>query len=662
MKPFIAILFFAFYSMRSGYGGELPSVEKMPDLPQPFILRDWKKVAKDYDEIVFNFDRKGKNFPLIWNDHHRIANDVDGFAIPSFVGDFRQTKQSGGHEGITSLAAVLGSTLVGIDKSKYASMLPLHYHKKDGIGLYLNRVGTRGSSYWYDLLPGLLFYHIYPKYRDIPGFREQLVSSAEVWQNVFDAANGNFDHTGFDFIDKKPIKNSWSEPDVVAGIACLQYLAYTETKDDRFLHTAEAAMQWLDAREENPYYECLAAYGALISARSNAERDTDYQIKKQIEWVLAGDNPRKWGAMLEKWNNTEAFGLIGSVYPQYEYAFAMNSFQAVGIMAPIARYEERFARDLAKWILNVAVNARLFYPNAWPANQQSSYEWAVEHDPNFCIPYEGLRKQGTTRNYPENDQVSKGTLVPGNQDDLNKDFTLVADANGEIEYQGTVAIPGSGTHQLIALVSHRKQWNQKEVTVSLSDKATVTFREDNRPNIEIADIPLQHAEETSYRITIKAAGLEPSAKVKVDDILVETRFANPPHVGGDAIDHGWADTDLGLYGGSWVGLLAAIVEPTNVEGIIAIDPVATDMMPPETLPTRILFNPYDTRHKVEIENGEVIYNALSDQFLDSNTSVTIPAKEAVMLVYCPVDGEYVRRGNQLLCNGIVIDYQTNYTP
>jgi hypothetical protein len=117
--------------------------------------------------------------------------------------------------------------------------------------------------------------------------------------------------------------------------------------------------------------------------------------------------------MFESWNGIPVHGLIGSVYPNYEYAFAMNTFQAVGIMAPIARYEDKFARDLAKWILNVSSNSRYFYPDAWPHEQQTSYKWAHEHDPTFCIPYEGIRKQGTIRNYPEVDRMKLGNLKLG---------------------------------------------------------------------------------------------------------------------------------------------------------------------------------------------------------------------------------------------------------
>lgn len=610
--------------------------------------------------------------PLMWFDNRRLANDIDGFAIPSYVGDSRQSPESGAHESITSLAAVLGSTLAGIDKSdqhgrNYVSMLPLHFHRKDGIGLYLNQTGSRGASYWYDLLPNLQFLHIYGHYRDTPGFRQQLESVADAWRKVLQLNGSDFEHTGFNFIDNKPVKMNWTEADATAGIACLEYLAWIETENIEYLKAADQALDLLNRREENPFYECLMPYGATIAARSNAEQGTSYDTGQFIEWVLAGDNPRKWGAVLEKWHHTEAFGLIGSVYPEYEYAFAMNSFQAVGIMTPIARYQQQYARDLAKWILNVAVNARLFYANAWPADQQSSIAWARQYDPEFCIPYEGLRKQGTTRNYPESDQVLTGKLEPGNPEDLRKDFTLVADATGSVDYRATVLIPENGTHELIALVAHRKRWNNQKVTITVADNATLTYAEDGRPNFQKTAIPPLSTHECTIAVT--ASGLEPGAKVLVEDLVVETRFANPPHVGGDPTIHGWGATDLGLYGGAWVGFLAAMVEPTNVKGIIAIDPVATDMLPPKTFPTRLLYNPYQITQEVEWNVGPEklsVYDALSDQFLVKAASgavnISIPAKQAVMLVHCPEGAAYTRQGTSLLCDDVVIDYQTDFTP
>ena len=138
----------------------------------------------------------------------------------------------------------------------------------------------------------------------------------------------------------------------------------------------------MDQRKINPYYESLAPYGAYASARYNAENNGTHQTGKFIEWVLAGDNPRKWGMIGESWNGIPIHCLIGSVYHEYEYAFAMNTFQAVGIMTPIARYEDHFAKEIAKWVLHVASNARFFYPDSWSPNKQTSYSWAKKNDPD----------------------------------------------------------------------------------------------------------------------------------------------------------------------------------------------------------------------------------------------------------------------------------------
>ena len=45
---------------------------------------------------------------------------------------------------------------------------------------------------------------------------------------------------------------------------------------------------------------------------------------------------------------------------------------------------------------------------------------------------------------------------------------------------------------------------------------------------------------------------------------------------GDAKRNGWAQTNLGLYGSSSVGYLAAVVDTTNVSGVLRLDLNRTD--------------------------------------------------------------------------------------
>ncbi len=637
----------------------LPSITKMPDFPPNYEMRDWKKTARDFDFLVFDSKRNGDFLPLIWTDKSRKVNDFEGFAIPSYVGDLRQNAKTNTHEAITGIAAVLGGTLAGLDKSEYATMIPIHYHKKNKLGLYLNQAGTRGDSFWYDLLPSLLFVQVFDRHPGIKEFQEQFNSTADKWLAIFRKLDGNFNHTGYDFYEESSVDRGWNEADVVTGIACLQYYAWQKTGIRKYLEACEMALEWMDRRVENPFYESLVPYGAYTSARFNATHGTSYDTAKFIEWVLAGDNPRKWGAMLETWNQTPVHGLIGSVYPQYEYAFCMNSFQAVGIMAPIARYEDKYARDLAKWILNVAANGRYFYPDAWPAKNQSSFEWASNNDPNFCIPYEGIRKLGKTRDYPSNDQMKKGAIKLGHSTNPDKDMILTANEKGSIHYEGTIEVPSGTSHTLIAVVNHRSVENDTRVFIKGENKHAIQFKNQRS---DILKMPIQSS--GRKQVVIQAEGLPPNEVIQVKDLVIETGLENPPHVGGDAVDHEWGNTDLALYGGSYAGFLGALIETTNVRGILAINPVATEVMLPDAYPTRLFFNPFEKPHTVNWNLGTnpvQVYDAINNTKVKDSAagfiSFEIAPKNAVMLVFPPAEKPMKIINSKLICDGIVVDFK-----
>jgi hypothetical protein len=58
--------------------------------------------------------------------------------------------------------------------------------------------------------------------------------------------------------------------------------------------------------------------------------------------------------------------LIGEINGGDDYAFAMNTFEQIGALVPLVRYDSRFARAIGKWVLNAANASRLFYPNFLP--------------------------------------------------------------------------------------------------------------------------------------------------------------------------------------------------------------------------------------------------------------------------------------------------------
>ena len=62
----------------------------------------------------------------------------------------------------------------------------------------------------------------------------------------------------------------------------------------------------------------------------------------------------------------------------------------------------------------------------------------------------------------------------------------------------------------------------------------------------------------------------------IDDVWVIAKRGKGPLAAGDAKDNGWAATNFGLYGSSFVGIYGGIIKKTNIEGILQLDCLVTD--------------------------------------------------------------------------------------
>ena len=380
----------------------LAAVELMPNLPEPFELIDWREKARAYDRFVFDFKARGEFLPLIWLDDSRINIDRPTFGLPSYVGwpDQAAGKRNS-QESITCMGAVLGATLAGIDKSRqehdYVAMCEAWFNARNGMNLVLNRQqDAAGGSFWYELFPHVVFYALADRYPDKPRLAEILRITADRWRQVcLDLAdtNGvpNFDHTSFDFRTRKPVDNGrWREPDAAAAVAWLEYAAWIKFGDPSHLAAARNCLSFLQARATNPYYEVLLPFGTLAAARLNAEQGCDYDVNRFLNWCFGISDCRGgWGVIAGRWGSYDCDGLVGSIDNRCGYAFAMNTFAQAGALAPLPRYDPRYARAIGKWLLNLANSARLFYPGALPPGHETSAFW--RGDPQHVIAYEGLR-------------------------------------------------------------------------------------------------------------------------------------------------------------------------------------------------------------------------------------------------------------------------------
>lgn len=379
----------------------IPCVDLMPNLPEPFEMRDWRALAQAYDTFVFDPKAKGQYLPFIWFEDTRINIDRETFGLPSYAGSSGCGPDTNAQESVTCAGAVLGATIAGIDKTKqerdYVLMCEAWYNTKNGLNLYLNRISQEsGDSFWYEIWPHVVLYALADRYRNTGSLESIMRTTADRWAEACGvlSAGGtvpNFDHTAFNFRTLQPVDNGrWKEPDAAAGVAWLEYMAWVRFQDPKYRDAAKGALDFLQGLGFNPYYEVLMPYGAYIAARANAELGTRYDVERFVKWCFGISNCRGgWGVMVGKWGGYDCDGLVGSVDNLGGYAFAMNTFAQAGALVPLVRYDARYARAIGKWMLNLANAARLFYPDALPATHQTSAFWTG--DPQSLVAYEGLR-------------------------------------------------------------------------------------------------------------------------------------------------------------------------------------------------------------------------------------------------------------------------------
>lgn len=547
---FLAAVFFCTCSlMATAQPGQLtiPRVELMPNEPAPYNVRDWKEVAAGYDAFVYDIQASGQYLPLVFITGSGINYpERESFGLHSYVG----TNNPFAGEAINVLPSLVGATLVGIDKRNqngrnWLLMSQDYFNRANNEMIYLNnRGGGSGNDWWYETMPNVFFYQLYDLYPTLGDSEFQFVSIADQFLAAVRAMGGgdtpwnpaSMNYRAWDFVEMEPNAEGVIEPEAAGAFAWVLYHAYKETGNKEYLKGAEWSMEFLDQLSTNPSYELQLPYGIYTAAKMNAEIGTAYDVEKMVNWAFNRGPLRGWGTIVGNWGGFDVSGLIGEANDNgNDYAFVMNGFQQAGALAPMVRYDKRFARAIAKWILNLANASRLFYPGFLPAAYQDSYAWAEANDPQRVVSHEAMR----------------------------------------------------------------------EVYNGIS-----------------------------------------------------------PYSTGDALNGGWASTNLALYGSSSVGYLGGIVEKTNVDKILKIDLLKTDFFRDEAYPTYLFFNPYSLEKVVELDVGPApvdIYESLSETFIQQGASntiqLTIPPDEAMLVVLTPMGAQVEYARNRMLADGVVVDYR-----
>ena len=424
---FTLILFICFAITASAQVKQqkIARVEQMPNLPKPFHIIDYKKMAISFDSTVYDFNAKGKFWPMVWMDKSKKNFPQDVVGLYTAVADVRQGKNNKGmfHEALATMGATLGASLIGIDKSKqqnlnYVGMLKNYFNKDIGWDIMMNNTcpevallgGGYGRDWWYDVYPNLLFYAVYDKYPNEPGFDEIAKSIAEKFFKADSILNGNYDYSYFDYGKMKPMKNNiCAQPDAAAGHAWVLYAAYKKFGDPRYLKGAKSALSALESQKINPTYELLMPFGAYLAARINAEQGTKFDTNKMLGWSFDGTAICRegWGVLVGNWNGIDISGTVGSTVDHGGYGFLMNTYDMAWPMVPMVRYNQSYATAIGKWMLNAANASRFFYPQYMPDEHETIPELAEVS--KGVIGYEGMIRQSGYKEY----EHLKGPVAQG---------------------------------------------------------------------------------------------------------------------------------------------------------------------------------------------------------------------------------------------------------
>jgi hypothetical protein len=394
---------------------KIARVEQMPNVPAHLEIIDYKKLALDFDKTVFDFNAKGKYWPVVWKDNSRKNYPQEVVGLYTAMADVRQGTNNNGmfHEALATMGATLGATLVGIDKTKqqnlnYVAMTKNYFNSDTNWDIMMNNTcpevallgGGYGRDWWYDVYPNLLFYAIYDLYPNEPGLEEMARKIADKFYEADVILNGNYDYSYFDYAKMKPMKNNiCAQPDAAAGHAWVLYAAYKKFGDPKYLKGAKSALNALESQKINPTYELLMPFGAYLAARINAEEGTKYDTDKMLAWTFDGTAICRvgWGVLVGNWNGIDISGTVGSTVDHGGYGFLMNTYDMAWPMVPMVRYDQSYATAIGKWMLNAANASRYFYPKYMPDEHETIPQLATAG--KDVIAYEGMIKKSNYDKY-----------------------------------------------------------------------------------------------------------------------------------------------------------------------------------------------------------------------------------------------------------------------
>ena len=165
-------------------------------------------------------------------------------------------------------------------------------------------------------------------------------------------------------------------------------------KDPEMLSCARATLKWY---QEHPgRYELTHVMAPYVGVRLNAEHGDQFDIDTLYKaWFGDVDGARGWavtaGEVLDDGHTAD--GLDGARKRSGNFrAFTMSSLNGPAWLLPAVRYDQRYARFVAKYALNMAASMRLLQGYALDWNHQDHKDWEEGYDREYLLFYEALTK------------------------------------------------------------------------------------------------------------------------------------------------------------------------------------------------------------------------------------------------------------------------------
>jgi hypothetical protein len=123
-------------------------------------------------------------------------------------------------------------------------------------------------------------------------------------------------------------------------------------------------------------------------------------------------------------------------------------------------------------------------------------------------------------------------------------------------------------------------------------------------------------------------------------------------------------SQFSVYGSGHVGIAGAIIESTDVPGILKLDCLATDFYKNESYPTFLMYNPhqesktvtYLCQSKQKVDLYDIVSHQMVAQGVDMKANIEIPADQARVLVEIPSGSTIKEVEGKYLVNDVVIAF------